>query len=168
VAVLVEDRTASTSDVQPPSGAVGGVLEWLLKRGILWGMTQTPLLAILGGVFFHIAPYPFMALPMLASFVALPMWVSYRKKVSIDPDEPVHHLHKYALWALAPAAVFSVVRIPLHYTIGIIYWHPWYDFGSALTGTGLGQALSPSVACSTPSRVGPLEWASTFSSSGIP
>lgn len=100
-------------------------------------MTQTPVLAILGGLFYRIQPYPFMLLPTLASFVAVPIWISYRKEVSTDPEEPVHHLHKYALWALVPAAMFSVSRIPLHYLLGIIYWHPWYDFGNALTGTSL-------------------------------
>jgi hypothetical protein len=138
VAVIAERPVPATPapEVRPPRAA-DGIREWLLKRGILWGMTQTPLLAILGGVFFHIAPYRFLLLPMLVSFIALPVWVAYRKKVSTDPDEPVHHLHKYALWAIVPAAMFSVSRIPLHYTIGIIYWHPWYDFGNALTGTAL-------------------------------
>src|SRR6266496_638038 len=133
--IITDSPTVATT---APDRAPGGIREWVLKRGILWGMTQTPLLAILGGIFFHIAPYRFLMLPMLASFIALPVWVAYRKKVSTDPDEPVHHLHKYALWALVPAAMFSVSRIPLHYLIGIIYWHPWYDFGNALTGTALG------------------------------
>jgi hypothetical protein len=122
---------------QPPVGITAVLRDWLLKRGILWGMTQTPVLAILGGVFFHIAPYPFMAIPMFCSFVALPIWIAYRKKVSTDPTEPVHNLHRYALWALVPAAMFTVSRIPLHYIMGIVYWHPWYDFGNALTGTSL-------------------------------
>jgi len=125
------------TETKPPESAFDGFREWLLKRGILWGMTQTPLLAILGGVFFHIAPYTILMVPMLASFVALPIWIVYRKKVSTDPDEPVHHLHKYALWALVPAAMFTVSRIPLHYLMGIVYWHPWYDFGNALTGGSL-------------------------------
>lgn len=140
MAVIAEHSAPTTPvpNLRPSGGVTDGIREWLLKRGILWGMTQTPLLAILGGVFFHIGSYRFLVLPMLVSFIALPVWVAYRKKVSTDPDEPVHHLHKYALWALAPAAMFSVSRIPLHYMIGIIYWHPWYDFGTALTGTALG------------------------------
>jgi hypothetical protein len=140
MAVLVDQPAATTPtpDAQHSNSVVSDIREWLLKRGVLWGMTQTPLVAILGGVFFHVAPYAFLLLPTLVSFVALPIWIAYRKKISTDPDEPVHHLHKYALWALVPAAMFSVSRIPLHYTIGIIYWHPWYDFGNALTGTALG------------------------------
>jgi hypothetical protein len=140
VAVVTEHPPITqphTSEDQPPGKRFAGAREWLIKRGILWGMTQTPLLAILGGVFFHIAPYTILMVPMLASFVALPIWIAYRKKVSTDPDEPVHHLHKYALWALVPAAMFTVSRIPLHYLLGIVYWHPWYDFGTALTGGSL-------------------------------
>jgi hypothetical protein len=113
--------------------------QWVLERGILYALTQTPILAIIGGLFYRILPYPFMLVPMLAAFVALPIWISYRRRVSTNPDEPVHHLHRYALWALPAAAMFSVSRIPLHYAIGIIYWHPWYDFGNALTGTPLGH-----------------------------
>jgi len=102
-------------------------------------MTQTPLLAIIGGFFYRVAPYRFLLLALIASFVALPIWISYRRRVSTNPDEPVHHLRKYALWALLPAAMFTLGRIPLFYTSGIIYWHPWYDFGNALTGAGLGR-----------------------------
>jgi hypothetical protein len=112
---------------------------WVLERGILYAMIQTPLLALLAGFFYRVAPYRFMLLPLLASFVALPIWISYRQRVSTNPDEPVHHLHKYALWALVGAGFFTVVRIPLVYTMGVAFWTPWYDFGNALTGTALGR-----------------------------
>jgi hypothetical protein len=112
--------------------------QWALERGVLYALLQTPILAIIGGTpFMSIVPYTFAVLPMFAAFVLLPMWIVYRKRVSTNPDEPVHHLHKYALWSLAPAAMFTVVRIPLFYLMGIIYWHPWYDFGNALTGAGI-------------------------------
>lgn len=122
-----------------PEPSLGSTLkQWVLERGILYALLQTPILAIIGGTpFMSIVPYPFAVLPLFASFVILPMWISYRKRVSTNPDEPVHHLHKYALWSLAPAAMFTVVRIPLFYAMGIIYWHPWYDFGHALTGAGI-------------------------------
>jgi hypothetical protein len=113
--------------------------QWVLERGVLYVMTGTPIIAIIGGLFYRVLPYPFLLVLVLASFVALPIWITYRRRVSTNPDEPVHHLYKYGLWALAPAAMFSVSRIPLHYAIGIIYWHPWYDFGNALTGTPLGH-----------------------------
>jgi hypothetical protein len=123
-------------EVAQPVGAV--LRQWVLERGVLYALTQTPILAIIAGTpFMSVVPYTFAVLPMFAAFVMLPMWIAYRKKVSTNPDEPVHHLHKYALWALAPAAMFTVVRIPLFYLMGIIYWHPWYDFGNALTGAGI-------------------------------
>jgi hypothetical protein len=130
----------ATAIPEPPRPELLAPLrQWVLERGILYALTQTPILAIIGGLFYRILPYPFMLIPMLAAFVMLPIWISYRRRVSTNPDEPVHHLHKYALWALPAAAMFSVSRIPLHYAIGIIYWHPWYDFGNALTGTPLGH-----------------------------
>ena len=112
---------------------------WVLERGILYAMIQTPLLAIIGGFFYRVAPYRFMLLPVIASFVALPIWISYRRRASTNPDEPVHHLHRYALWALVAAAMFTIGRIPLFYTAGIVYWNPWYDFGNALTGSPLAR-----------------------------
>lgn len=119
-----------------------GVFNWIQKRGILYALTQTPLLAILVGFFFRLAPYPVMMFSVLIAFAALPIWISYRKKVSTDPTEPVHHLHKYALWAFVPFTIFSLVRIPTHYLFGMAYWHPWYDFGSALTGQPANQISS--------------------------
>jgi hypothetical protein len=108
--------------------------EWILKRGVLYALTQTPILAILVGFFLKLAPYPVMYFGVLFAFVALPLWIAHRKSVSTDPDEPVHHLGRYALWALIPVPLFSFVRIPTHFIFGMTYWHPWYDFASALTG----------------------------------
>ena len=117
----------------------GAFNEWIQKRGILYALTQTPLLALLVGFFFKLAPYPVMMFSVLFAFVGLPIWISYRKRVSNDPTEPVHHLHKYALWGIVPFTLFSLVRIPTHYLFGMAYWHPWYDFGSALTGQPVNQ-----------------------------
>ena len=121
---------------------VAPLRQWVLERGILYGLTQTPILAIIGGVFYHVLPYQFLVLTLFASLVGLPIWITYRKSVSTNPDEPVHHLYKYAVWALPAAGMFTVSRIPLHYAIGIIYWHPWYDFGSALTGGSLSSPVT--------------------------
>jgi hypothetical protein len=128
---------ATAIPAAPRSSLVTPLRQWVLERGVLYALTQTPILAIIGGVFYRILPYTVLALAMLFSLVALPIWITYRKSVSTNPDEPVHHLYKYALWALPAAAMFTVSRIPLHYTIGIIYWHPWYDFGNALMGGSL-------------------------------
>jgi hypothetical protein len=128
---------ATANPAAPRADVVAALRQWVMERGILYALTQTPILAIIGGVFYHILPYTFLALTILSSLVLLPIWITYRKRVSTNPDEPVHHLYKYAVWALPAAAMFTVGRIPLHYTIGIIYWHPWYDFGNALTGGSL-------------------------------
>jgi hypothetical protein len=138
-----EPASSTPGNGAHPAGAqqssVGQDLrQWIVERGILYALLQTPILAIIGGTpFMSVVRYTFAVLPMFAAFVILPMWIMYRKRVSTNPDEPVHHLHKYALWSLAPAAMFTVVRIPLYYLMGIIYWHPWYDFGNALTGAGI-------------------------------
>ncbi len=128
---------ATANPTAPRTDLVAPLKQWVLERGILYALTQTPILTIIGGVFYHILPYTYLALTILSSLVLLPIWITYRKRVSTNPDEPVHHLYKYAVWALPAAAMFTVSRIPLHYTIGIIYWHPWYDFGNALTGGSL-------------------------------
>jgi len=138
MAVLERQRDA-TQPVPTTPRPSNPLWQWVLERGVLYVMTGTPIIAIIGGLFYRILPYPFLLVLVLVSFVALPIWITYRRRVSTNPDEPVHHLYKYGLWALAPAAMFSVSRIPLHYAIGIIYWHPWYDFGNALTGTPLGH-----------------------------
>ena len=133
---------ATAIPAAPRSDLVAPLRQWVLERGVLYALTQTPILAIIGGVFYHILPYQYLVLAMLTSLVLLPIWISYRKRVSTNPDEPVHHLHKYAVWALPAAAMFTVSRIPLHYAIGIIYWHPWYDFGTALTGGSLSSPVT--------------------------
>lgn len=133
---------ATATPAAPRTDLVTPLRQWVLERGILYALTQTPILAIIGGAFYHILPYTFLALAIFASLVMLPIWITYRKSVSTNPDEPVHHLYKYAVWALPAAAMFTVSRIPLHYTIGIIYWHPWYDFGTALTGGSLSSPVT--------------------------
>jgi hypothetical protein len=133
---------ATANPAAPRTDLVAPIKEWVLERGVLYALTQTPILAIIGGVFYHVLPYHFLVLTVFASLIGLPIWIAYRKSVSTNPDEPVHHLHKYALWALPAAGMFTVSRIPLHYTIGIIYWHPWYDFGTALTGGSLSDSTT--------------------------
>ncbi len=118
------------------------LLDWIKRRGVLYALTQTPILALLVGFFLRLAPYSVMIFGVFLAFVALPLWIVHRKTVSDDPSEPVHHLTKYALWALVPVPLFSLVRIPTHYLFGMAYWHPWYDFGSSLTGLPINQFSS--------------------------
>jgi len=79
---------------------------------------------------------------VLLSSVLLPAWIAHRKSRSADPAEPVHHLHRYVLFATVPCAVFSVVRIPAYAWLEMPYWHPWYEFGARLTGAPDNQYAS--------------------------
>src|SRR5262249_8840977 len=108
--------------------------DWIAKRGIVYVLTQAPVAAIYSGFFFRVLPFGLAAIFVIVSFFLLFVWASYRRTRSTDPDEPVHHLHRYALWALVPCVLFSVARIPTHQGFGFAYWHPWYDFGTELTG----------------------------------
>jgi hypothetical protein len=108
--------------------------EWVVKRGVPYVLTQAPVIAIFAGFFFRVVPFGLAAIGVIGAFFALFVWVAYRRSVSDDPDEPVHHLARYALWAVVPCVAFSIARIPTHLGFGFAYWHPWYDFGNDLTG----------------------------------
>src|SRR5262249_7277719 len=112
------------------------------ERGVLFALTQAPIAAVLGGVFFRIVDYPVAILAVLLSSVLLPAWIAYRKSRSTDPAQPVHHPPPYLLFATVPCAVFSVVRIPAYAWLKIPYWHPWYEFGARLTGAPDSQYAS--------------------------
>ena len=111
-----------------------GMREWIVKRGILYVLTQAPVIGIFCGFFFRIVPFGSASIGEIVAFFVLFTWVAHRKGVSSDPDEPVHHLARYTLWAALPCAAFSLARIPTHLGFGFAYWHPWYDFGSELSG----------------------------------
>jgi multisubunit Na+/H+ antiporter MnhC subunit len=111
-----------------------GVREWIAKRGVVYVLTQAPVIAIFSGFFFRVVPFGLAAIGEIVALFVLLIWVAHRKAVSQDPDEPVHHLARYALYALVPCVTFSLARIPTHLGFGFAYWHPWYDFGSDLTG----------------------------------
>src|SRR5262249_34376939 len=92
--------------------------EWVAKRGSVYGLTQAPVAAIYSGFFSRVLPCGLAAIFVIVSFFLLFVWASYRRTRSTDPDEPVHHLHRYALWALVPCVLFSVARIPTHQGFG--------------------------------------------------
>ncbi len=110
------------------------IWSWFVKRGFIFFCIQTPTLAIFLGYFFHLTNYPTAMFAVLIAFMVLPVWIIYRLRVSTDPDEPVHHLAKYALYSLLLAPAFSIVRIPPHFIFGTVFWQPWSDFGSAYSG----------------------------------
>jgi hypothetical protein len=119
--------------------------DWIAKRGVLYVLMQTPILAIMFGHFFRIASYRLMMLSVVLAFVLLPAWIIHRKTVSQDPTEPVHHLARFALWAIPTFPIFSLVRIPTNYLWQMVYWHPWYEFAANLTGLPTNQFSSLAV-----------------------
>jgi hypothetical protein len=139
-------RRASPVGPASDRATTGALLEslkqWLLKRGLLFLLLETPIIAVIGGLFLQLAPYSLAIVLVLLSFALLPIWISYRRQVSDDPDEPVFHLHKYAMYSVLPMSMFTVARIPSNPLFGMIYWHPWYDFGAALTGLPKDQYTS--------------------------
>src|SRR5207302_1920059 len=96
------------------TGARLGVRRWIVERGILHALTQAPVIAIFSGFFFRIVPFGLAAIGVIVAFFALFVWVAHRKGVSRDPDEPVHHIARYARYAIIPCVAFSLARIPTH------------------------------------------------------
>lgn len=108
---------------------------WFVERGALFLLTQAPLGALLVGYIWDWTTFPIaFVLFMVPAFVALPVYVAVRKSRSDDLREPVHHLQKYALWALVPFVVYNVFRILMHYALGTVFWDGWFDYGGQLTG----------------------------------
>lgn len=109
--------------------------EWIVKRGVLYVLTQTPMISMLLGFYWRLLTLPVAFLvTVVPAFVLLPAWVVLRKSRSTDPDEPVHHLHKYALYALAPYVVYGLAREVGYYVVHVPFWSTWYSFGNRLTG----------------------------------
>jgi hypothetical protein len=109
--------------------------QWTVKRGILYALISTPMLSLLIGYFLRWTNFPTAtAFTVILAFAVLPIWVLYRRSHSDDPAEPVHHLPRYALYALVPYVVYDLARIPMYYLLRTVFWARWYDFGYELTG----------------------------------
>lgn len=127
--------TATAAPHRAATGLLrGAVADWIVKRGLLFAFLQMPIAALFVGFLLRLTTLPLATFGVFISFAAFPAWVSHRRAVSHDPAEPVHHLHRYALYALVPYAMFSIARIPTLYTSHLVYWQLWYGFGSQLTG----------------------------------
>ena len=119
----------------PPVNIAAGLRRWLVQRGVLYGLTQAPMIALMVGFVFKWISYPVAtALFVLPTVILLPAWILYRRRVSSDPDEPANRFGRIALWAMFPIIVFDLARIPMHYALGNVFWGTWFDFGSSLTG----------------------------------
>jgi hypothetical protein len=125
--------SATTAPGGPFALALINVKDWLLQRGILFVLLLAPVFSLFLGLFRVTAPR-LGYLTMLLAFALLPIWVVARRNVSNDPGEPAQQLHRYALYALFPYVMFSVVRIPMFYLFRFPYWTPWYGFGVGATG----------------------------------
>jgi len=126
--------TTSPAPSPAPPGLLAALRTWVVQRGVLFLLLTTPMLALFGGFLLRYTTLPVSTLLVFGSFALLPLWISYRRSVSRDPDEPVHHIHQYLKWAILPYVTFSVVRILPFYLFGINYWGVWYNFGAQLTG----------------------------------
>lgn len=131
--IATTNATSPAPSPAPPS-PVAALRGWVVQRGVLFLLLQTPMLALFAGFLLRYTTLPVATLAVFVSFAALPLWISYRRSASRDPDEPVHHLHRYLKWAILPYVTFSVVRILPFYLFGINYWGVWYNFGAQLTG----------------------------------
>lgn len=113
-------------------------LRWFQKRGILYLLTQAPMIAFIVG---YLLGWTSFLIASLASFVALavglPRWVRYRRRRAQDRNDPAHHASRFAMMALVPVAEYDFVRIPNFYLLESPYWDRWFDFGHELTGASL-------------------------------
>jgi hypothetical protein len=131
-----------------PSGAGPAFRRWMLERGVLFLLLLSPVGALFLGLA-RLVPTRVGYLCILLTFLATPAWVAWRRSTSTDTSEPAFHLHRYALYALFPYVVFSVVRIPMFYEWGMVYWGPWQTFGVGSTGNpaGFWPSLLAGAAC---------------------
>jgi len=110
-------------------------LRWIEMRGVLYVLTQVPMIAFIASYLLDwISFFTASLLSMVVLLGPLPLWVRHRRQRATDPEDPAHHIGRYALFALVPVAVYDFVRIPNFYLLDSPYWDRWYDFGFQLTG----------------------------------
>ncbi|MGH2751113.1 MAG: hypothetical protein ACRDK3_09625 [Actinomycetota bacterium] len=114
---------------------MGPALHWLQKRGVLYLLTQAPMIAFIVG---YLLGWTSFLVASVASFVVLllglPLWVRYRLERTRDPHYPARRAGRFALMALVPVAVYDFVRVPNFYLLDSPYWDRWFDFGHELIG----------------------------------
>ena len=135
--VIAPARPAGEGTDDPAPGPRSGSARWLRERGVLFALLLSPVGALFLGLL-RLVPTRVGYLAIMLAFLATPAWVAWRRSVSTDPTEPAFHLHRYALYALFPYVVFSVVRIPMFYVFDAVYWAPWQTFGFGSTGNPVG------------------------------
>lgn len=140
----LESQTAKAR----PARRGDGLTRWVAERGILFLLLLSPVGALFLGLL-RVVPTRVGYLTIMLAFLGAPAWVAWRRSVSTDRTEPAFHLHRYALYALFPYVVFSVVRIPMFYLFDAVYWAPWQTFGFGSTGNPVGfwPSLISGAAC---------------------
>ena len=153
MSTITRTTAASPTPSPTPPSRVAALRTWVVQRGVLFGLLTTPMLALFGGYLLRYTTLPVSTLLVFGSFALLPLWISYRRSVSRDPDEPVHHIHQYLKWAVLPYVIFSVVRILPFYLFGINYWGCGTASGLSSPGNDRARSphFSPAWRC-TPSR----------------
>lgn len=127
----------TTTTVQLPAVTESPVARsggWMAKRGVLLVFLQTPVAALVAGYALGLVSFAVATFAVFVSSAAFPAWVSHRITISDDPDDPVHHLHRYALKALVVVGAFTLVLIPTCLAAGTAISAVWYDLGAELTG----------------------------------
>src|SRR6266567_3855720 len=60
------ERNETPTPLPRPPSIVGDFRQWLLERGVLAVLIGTPIVAIIGGIFYRVMPYPFLLCAVLA------------------------------------------------------------------------------------------------------
>jgi hypothetical protein len=74
------------SPAPPPPSRVAALRSWVVQRGVLFVLLTTPMLALFGGFLLRVTTLPVSTLLVFGSFALLPLWISYRRAASRDPD----------------------------------------------------------------------------------
>ena len=120
------------------------------RNGVLLVFLQMPLAAVVAGYLLDVVSLPVAGFAGFVSSAAFPAWVSHRTAVSEDPREAVHHLHRYAVGALALVTVCTVAMALASAVTGAGSSGLWRRLGAELTGEPSGGSwalLAGAVVC---------------------
>jgi uncharacterized membrane protein (UPF0182 family) len=104
------------------------------RNGVLLLFLQMPLAAVVAGYLLNVVSLPVASFAVFVSSAFFPAWVSHRTAVSKDPREPVRHLHRYAVRALALVTVCTAAMAAASAVSGIGSSGLWRGVGAELTG----------------------------------
>ena len=120
------------------------------RNCVLLLFLQMPLAAVVAGYLLDVVSLPVASFAVFVSSAAFPAWVSHRTAVSEDPRDPVHHLHRYAVRALAVVTGGTVALAAASAVTGVGSSGLWRRLGAELTGepsSGSWALLAGVVVC---------------------